>query len=145
MIRSAEERRGHVPQGRLSIGHCPFEDSVSIHLMRQCIWKTCVQAPQTVHTQRQQLASVVSRPDAYARNRDVLRGQSSPGILQSGQVLSNASRQIPQTSSSSSDSSSPLVGAGSLAFPGVERSQRQTATGCQFLMLQEMRRMMVLS
>lgn len=31
-----------------SIGHCCLLDSVSIHLSRQCMWKTCVHWPQTI-------------------------------------------------------------------------------------------------
>lgn len=35
------------PHGLRSIGHCCFEDSVSIHLRRQCMWKMCVHSPHT--------------------------------------------------------------------------------------------------
>lgn len=37
----------YLPQGCRSSGHCCFDDSVSIHLSRQCMWNTCVHVPQT--------------------------------------------------------------------------------------------------
>lgn len=36
-----------VPHGLRSIGHCCLDESVLIHLRRQCMWKTWVHSPQT--------------------------------------------------------------------------------------------------
>jgi len=58
----------------LHIGHNCCSCWEFNHFKIQCIWKTCVHLPQT-------------------------KGQSSPGILQSGQQPSNCIRQIPQFSS----------------------------------------------
>jgi hypothetical protein len=59
----------------------------------------------------------------------ILSGQSSPGTLQLGQHASNATRQMPQTSPSSS--SCEADGPGSVVVPV---SQRHWATPCQCLM-----------
>jgi hypothetical protein len=53
----------------------------------------------------------------------VLRGQSSPGVLQVGQHPSNATRQIPHTSSSSSSST--------CSVDSVPMSHFQCAIACQ--------------
>lgn len=58
----------------LHIGHSCWWSWELSHLRMQCIWNTCEQRPQT-------------------------KGQSSPGILQSGQQPSKAIRQMPQFSS----------------------------------------------
>ncbi|CAD6569213.1 MAG: hypothetical protein CYPHOPRED_003135 [Cyphobasidiales sp. Tagirdzhanova-0007] len=59
------------------------------------------------------LQEVVQAIVSYNMHINSLSGQSSPGILQFGQVPSNATLQIPHTSSSSSSSpsSSPSSGA----------------------------------
>lgn len=44
--------RRNSPHGRLSKGHCCLLDSVSIHLRRQCMWKTWVHSPQTGESAR---------------------------------------------------------------------------------------------
>lgn len=75
----------------LHMGHRPFEDSCWIHVKRQCIWKEWPHFPSN-------------------------REQSSPGNLQVGQVPSNCTRQMPQTSSSG-------------------MSQRQVATAFHSLMV----------
>lgn len=56
------------------IGHCCVSTCEFSHLTMQCMWKQCVQAPQT-------------------------SGQSSPGSEHSVQQLSKGIRQIPQLSS----------------------------------------------
>jgi len=58
-----------------SIGHNPLLFSLLVHFRIQCIWKTWEHAPHN-------------------------NGQSSPGTLQSGHVISYAFLQIPQDSSS---------------------------------------------
>lgn len=70
--------RSHAPplnaQSRRHMGQCCRTVWELSHLTMQCIWKACVHLPHT-------------------------GGQSSPGILQSGQHASKGLRQIPQVSS----------------------------------------------
>lgn len=61
-------------QACLHIGHCWVRTCEFSHLTMQCMWKQCVQDPQT-------------------------SGQSSPGSVHSVQQLSKGIRQIPQFSS----------------------------------------------
>lgn len=106
---------GSLPQVLRSIGHCCFEAAVLNHFSRQCKWNTCVHSPQT-----KIIGSAYHVPDTA---KELLSGQSSPGILHDGQHPSKGTRQIPQTSLSPSVSSDPV-------FPV---SQRHCATACQCL------------
>src|SRR5947209_503071 len=90
-----KRKKRNAPHSLLSIGHCPFDAAVPIHLSKQCIWKTCEHLPQTAYRNKNPNHSHRSANRLYA-----LKGQSSPGVLQEGQQASNATRQIPQRSSS---------------------------------------------
>ena len=63
---------------------------------------------------------------SYRECGHILSGQSSPGTLQAGQHASKGSRQIPQTSSSSSSS---------VWLTGLPVFQRHSATACQDLIV----------
>ena len=154
--------RHDLPHGLRSIGHCCFELSVLIHLRRQCMWNTCEHSPQTGdRTSRCQLEcldhewrgeadcaavgkAIRPPPAPRGRNRDLLSGHPSPGVLQSGQHPSYPTLQIPHTSSSSfssSSSSSPSASPPPEVWPGPAsgrdvgglRFHRQCATASNLL------------
>jgi hypothetical protein len=117
-----EKSRIYSPHVRRSMGHCCFDGAVSIHLTRQCIWNTWLHSPQTVSNHPNISYHIMS----FATQRvSALSGHSSPGILHAGQHASNATRQIPHTSPSSSSSPD--------AVESLPVSQRQCATACQCL------------